>query len=267
MTRSTRPPSRSRRPPGQVRASGANGSAAAPTARPALKVDGLAKRYGEVQALEPLDLTVERGERLALIGHNGSGKTTLIKMLCGLLEPSAGTAQVAGQPIAALTTRAAVSYLADEPVFYDDLSVIEHLEFIARLHGRDDWETDGETLLELLGLRERADDLPNTFSRGLRQKTAISLAFIRPFEVMLVDEPFVGLDRNGREALLALFAEAQGAGATLVVATHELSSISSSDRVVALANGSVTHDGVAEGINLVELTNRTSDPTPPQPQP
>ena len=140
-----------------------------------------------------------------LLGHNGSGKTTLLRMAAGLLEPSAGTATILGSPVGTLDARAATSYLGDQPVFYDDLSVWEHLEYIAKLHGHDEWEPHATDLLETLGLFDRRDDLPMTFSRGLRQKAAIALAFIRPFELLLVDEPFVGLDRTGRDALLDLF--------------------------------------------------------------
>ena len=111
---------------------------------------------------------------------------------------------VLGSPVGSLEARAATSYLGDQPVFYDDLSVWEHLEYIAKLHGHDDWEGHATDLLETVGLLDRRDDLPMTFSRGLRQKAAIALAFIRPFELLLVDEPFVGLDRTGRDALLDL---------------------------------------------------------------
>jgi energy-coupling factor transporter ATP-binding protein EcfA2 len=92
-------------------------------------------------------------------------------------------------------------------------------------------------------LYERADELPNRFSRGLRQKAAIAIAFVRPFELLLVDEPFVGLDASGKEALLALFDQAAADGATLVVATHELSFVNKVERIIALRDGVVIHDG------------------------
>jgi energy-coupling factor transporter ATP-binding protein EcfA2 len=92
-------------------------------------------------------------------------------------------------------------------------------------------------------LYERADELPNRFSRGLRQKAAIAIAFVRPFELLLVDEPFVGLDASGKEALLSLFDQAATDGATLVVATHELSFVTKVERIIALRDGTVIHDG------------------------
>ena len=221
---------------------------------PAIETVGLAKRYGDAPALWPLDLRVEAGERISLIGHNGSGKTTLMRMLVGMLEPTEGTATIAGQPIGSIEARAAVSYLADQPVFYDDLTVWEHLEYIARLHGTDDWEQQAVDLVDMVGLMDRVDDLPMTFSRGLKQKAALTMAFVRPFDVMLIDEPFVGLDRLGREALLELLTLAHGDGATLVVATHELSSVKQSSRLIALSGGEVTYDGDPTTADLAALT-------------
>ena len=214
----------------------------------------LSKFYGDAPALEPLTLHVEHGDRISLIGHNGSGKTTLLRMLVGMLEPTAGTATVAGHPIGSLEARASVAYLADHPVFYDDLTVWEHLEYVARLHGTEDWEQQAVDLADLVGLTPRIDDLPSTFSRGLKQKAAITLAFVRPFDVMLIDEPFVGLDRTGREALLELLALAHDDGATLVVATHELSSVERSSRLIALAGGELIYDGEPSAADLAGLT-------------
>lgn len=221
---------------------------------PAVETVGLAKRYGDAPALWPLDLRIEAGERISLIGHNGSGKTTLLRMLVGMLEPTEGTATIAGQPIGSIEARAAVSYLADQPVFYDDLTVWEHLEYVARLHGTEDWEQQAVDLVDMVGLMDRVDDLPVTFSRGLKQKAALTMAFVRPFDVMLIDEPFVGLDRLGRTALLELLSLAHADGATLVVATHELSSVEQSSRLVALSGGELTYDGDPAMADLAALT-------------
>lgn len=222
---------------------------------PALEATGLTKRYGDLVALAPLDLAIGAGEGTVLVGHNGSGKTTLARMVAGLLEPSDGSVTLFGQPAGSLGARAAVAYLADNPTFYDDLSVWEHLEYVARLHGREpgDWEQHAADLLGQLGLYERADDLPTTFSRGLRQKAAIAMAFIRPFELLVVDEPFVGLDAAGKEALLELLAEAHGTGAALVVATHELAFVERVERCIALRDGELLYDGTTEGIDVLAL--------------
>jgi ABC-type multidrug transport system ATPase subunit len=229
-------------------------TAASPKTPAAIEAIGIAKFYGDAPALEPLDLRVETGQRISLIGHNGSGKTTLLRMLVGMLEPSEGTATVAGHAIGSLEARASISYLADQPVFYDDLTVWEHLEYIARLHSTENWEQQAVDLVDMVGLTPRIDDLPMTFSRGLKQKAAIAMAFVRPFDVMLIDEPFVGLDRTGREALLELLALAHGDGATLVVATHELSSVKQSSRLIALSAGQLIYDGDPSEGDLARLT-------------
>lgn len=265
------------KPPG--RASGPSRGSAAPAARPGdrpakptparaeapppaptlpptyLTVDALTKEYGDLVALSPLTLRVEQGEAVVLLGHNGSGKTTLLRMIAGLLEPSGGTSTVDGHGAGSLPSRATVSYLSDTPTFYDDLSVWEHLEVVARLHGVADWQQQAADLLGHLGIYERADDLPSRFSRGLRQKAAIALAFIRPFGLLLVDEPFVGLDAVGKQALLELFDLAHADGAALVVATHELAFVDRVERCVALRDGRLIHDGPTAGVDVLALVS------------
>jgi ABC-type multidrug transport system ATPase subunit len=223
--------------------------------RGALHADGVSKVYGDRPALAALDLHVPYGEAVALVGHNGSGKTTFLRIAAGLIEPSDGTVLIDGHPAGSLPARAAMAYVSDSPTFYEDLSVWEHLEYVARLHGHDDWEQDGADLLDHLGIYERADDLPTSFSRGLRQKASIALAFIRPFDVLLVDEPFVGLDAAGKTALLELLAEAQNDGRTLLVATHELSLLDRVSRCVALRDGELLYDGPSEGIDVLSLVS------------
>ena len=229
-------------PPG--RRNNENGDPAAPQLPPAaIEATALEKDYGDAPALHPLTLRVEHGQTVALLGHNGSGKTTFIRMSAGLLDPTDGSVTIDGHAPSSIAARTLTSYLADTPVFYDDLSVWEHLEYVARMHGLADWEQQAADLLDHLGLYARAEELPQRFSRGLRQKTAIAIAFIRPFELLLVDEPFVGLDAAGKEALLALFDQAAADGATLVVATHELSFVNRVQRIVALRDGHLIHDG------------------------
>jgi ABC-type multidrug transport system ATPase subunit len=226
---------------------------AAPPAKLALRTAGLTKSYGELVALEPLDLSVPAGQRLALVGHNGSGKTTLAKMAAGLLEPTGGTVTVEGERAGSLRARALLSYVPDEPGLYDDLSVLEHIEFTCRLHGCQDWEDRAARLLDELGLATQAENLPSRFSRGMRQKTSIVLALVRPFAVLVVDEPFVGLDPPGREAFVKLMEEATGGGASILVATHQLDYAATADRCVALRDGTVVYDGPPGEIELPSL--------------
>jgi ABC-type multidrug transport system ATPase subunit len=223
--------------------------------RAAVSALGLSKVYGDRPALAALDLQVPYGESLALVGHNGSGKTTFLRLAAGLLDATDGSVLIDGHPAGSLPARSALAYLSDSPTFYEDLSVWEHLEYIARLHGHDDWEQDGADLLDHLGLYDRADDLPTSFSRGLRQKASIAMAFIRPFDVLLVDEPFVGLDASGKTALMELMAEAHRSGRTLLVATHELSYLETVGRCVALRDGELIYDGSTKGIDVLSLVS------------
>ncbi|HEY3723698.1 MAG TPA: ABC transporter ATP-binding protein [Acidimicrobiia bacterium] len=213
---------------------------------PVLVADDLTKEYGDVIALADFTLSVEPGELVALVGHNGSGKSTFLRLVAGLLEPSDGVLVVANSPAGSLKARAEVSFIPDEPVLYDDLSVNEHIEFTARLHGELDWPERADALLELLGLAHRADDLPSRFSRGLRQKTSLVLGLVRPFSILLVDEPFVGLDPSGQVALTELLVEAASAGAAVLVATHQLSFLDHANRCVALRDGTTEFVGAID---------------------
>lgn len=225
----------------------------APRRPPALEADHLTKDYGDLLALEPLDLVVPEGQNIALVGHNGSGKTTLLRMAAGLLEPTDGSVAILGSPAGTIDARAALSYLPDNPVLYDDLSLIEHIEYTCRLHDADGWEDRAVGLLADLGLTSRADDLPSRFSRGLRQKTAILLALIRPFEILMVDEPFIGLDPPGRDAFVELLEDAASAGATVIVATHQLDYVTGVDRCVALRDGALVYDGPPGAVDVPSL--------------
>jgi len=226
---------------------------AKPAVTPALEAKELTKKYGDLTALAPLDLSIKVGERVALVGANGSGKTTLLRLTAGLLERTEGDVDVMGHRAGTLEARAALSYIPDDPVLYDDLSVQEHLQYLGPVYGVEDWEERGSKLLERLGIAHRADDLPSGFSRGLRQKVSLALGFLRPFEVLAVDEPFVGLDEPGRLALLGLLDEASAAGATVIVASHQLDLMKTSDRAIALTDGAVTYDGSPAKVDLTKL--------------
>ena len=226
-----------------------------PTSDPILVAEEATKAYADLVALSPLTMTVEAGQTVALVGHNGSGKSTFLRMAAGLLELTSGSITIAGAPAGASEARSAVSFLPDEPVLYDDLSVREHLAYVAALHGV---EASGEELDELIArveLTHRADDLPARFSRGLRQKTSIALGLIRPFELLLVDEPFVGLDATGKQALLGILDELHADGAAIVVATHDPSFVERANRCIALRDGEVTHDGPATSADVLRLVS------------
>jgi ABC-2 type transport system ATP-binding protein len=211
--------------------------------RAAITATGLSKRYGDLVALQPVDVDIQPGEFVGLIGHNGSGKSTFLKLCAGQLEPSDGRITVSGHDAGTLEARARLSYLPDDPLLYDDLSLWEHVEYLSRLHGASDWTVRAAPLLEAFALDERRDDLPLHFSRGLRQKSALLLGLLRPFEVLVIDEPFVGLDASGKAALVDHLTRLHDEGKALVVATHDLQLLQLVDRCVALRDGAVVHDG------------------------
>lgn len=219
----------------------------------ALVATDLTKTYDDLVALQPMSIEVPPGQSVALIGHNGSGKSTFLRMVAGLLDASGGEIEIAGFDLTDVEARATTSFLPDDPVLYDDLSLREHAEYISKLHGGDGWDDYAESLCVRLGLEERIDDLPSRFSRGLRQKTAIVLALVRPFSLLLVDEPFVGLDQPGKLVLLDILAEVHADGAATLVATHDPTYVERVDRSVALRDGEVIFDGQASVEEVLHL--------------
>lgn len=214
----------------------------------------LAKDYGDGHGLDPLDLDVSGGEVVMLVGPNGAGKSTFLSLAAGAMEPSGGLAVVAGQPVGSDGARAVTSHVPDNPVLYDDLSVDEHLEYVARLHGTSDWEDYADELLSIFELTHRRDDLPSTFSRGLRQKTALAVGLVRPFSLLLVDEPFAGLDRPAQRNLVEVFADLADQGAAIVVSTHQLDLLEVATRCVGLVDGALAYDGKPSRDKVLELT-------------
>ena len=202
----------------------------------------LTKAYDGIAALDALDLSVRPGELVALAGANGAGKSTFLRLAAGLLEPSDGEVWIDGFPAGSIEARDACSYIGDQPSLYGDLSVREHIEYVANVHELDGWPDVADNLLSALGLDERVDDLPVRFSRGLRQKTSLVLALTRPFSVLLIDEPFVGLDPAGQDALTEILIATAAGGAAVVTATHQLAFLERTTRCVVLEEGSVVYD-------------------------
>ena len=206
----------------------------------------LTKTYDELAALSDFSFKARAGDLVALVGHNGSGKSTFLRLAAGLLEPTDGQVRISGAPAGSLDARAELSFIPDEPVLYDDLSVREHVEYIGRLHGYDEWPDRADDLIDALGLTTRADDLPSRFSRGLRQKTSLVLGLVRPFSALMIDEPFVGLDPAGQHALTELLIETAAAGACVIVATHQLEFLEHASRCVGLRDGEVAFSGAVD---------------------
>jgi ABC-type multidrug transport system ATPase subunit len=227
---------------------------------PVLIARDLSRGYGDFLALDSFQVELSPGQLVALVGPNGAGKTTFLTIAAGLLEPTAGTLQVEGAAAGSIAARGAVSYLPDTPVFYDDLSLAEHLEYVATLHGVSDDGARSHQLLERLGLGEWGDSLPSEFSHGMRQKASIALALVRPFSLLLADEPFDGLDPSSRDTLFQLLGEAREAGAAVVVSTHRRDVVGSADRCLALRDGKLAYDGPPGAEALAEYFELSSPP-------
>jgi ABC-type multidrug transport system ATPase subunit len=220
---------------------------------PGLEAKAVAKDYGDGLGLLPVDLKIKPGEFVMLVGPNGAGKSTFLRLIAGLLEPTEGEVLIDGAPAGSVEARAATSFIPDNPVLYDDLSVEEHLEYVARLHGVDEWHDRAGELLDRLALTERAYDLPSRFSRGMRQKTSLAVGLVRPFSLLLVDEPFVGLDAPTQASLVELLAEAADEGAGLLVSTHQLDLVERATRCVAVREGEMAFDGKPSAETVLRL--------------
>lgn len=197
-----------------------------PNAQGVLDAQGLTKRYGSFVAVDNLNLRIERGEIFGLLGPNGAGKTTTILMLLGLTEPSSGSVRVLGfdptrQP---LSVKARVGYLPDAVGFYDELSARENLAYIARLNGLPRKEANGriEEALARMGLSDVIDKQVRTFSRGMRQRLGVADLLIKRPQLIIMDEPTLGLDPEAARQFLQLIVELRDEGITLMLSSHLL---------------------------------------------
>jgi ABC-2 type transport system ATP-binding protein len=217
---------------------------------PPLQARGLSRSFGALEALRDFSLTIAPGQCVALIGANGSGKSTALRTLSGLLEPSAGEVLVEGldphREPEAERVRARLALVPDNPLLYDDLTVREHLELVSVTHGLAGSELDVsiDDLLDRLGLSRRADFRPPELSRGMRQKTQLACALVRPAAILLLDEPVVGLDPPSQALLHELLRERKHAGCAVLLTTHQLGFAEGlADRAMLLAEGEVADEG------------------------
>ena len=182
-----------------------------------LSAEGLRHAFGRVVALDDVTFRLGPGQTLAIFGPNGAGKTTLLKVLAGLIRPQAGVARVAGG-------RRAIGWIGHHSHLYEHLTVRENLAFWGSLYGlaRSARDRRAVAVLERLGIADRADQLVSSLSRGLTQRVAIARALIHDPPVLLLDEPFTGLDLAATTELRRLLAELRGAGRVLVLATHNV---------------------------------------------
>lgn len=220
--------------------------------------EGVGRDYSGVPALDDFDLVMDHGQVSVLVGHNGSGKTTAMSIIAGRIEPSRGSVRIAGVDVfghdGSVAVRAAVSFVPDAPALYGDLTVSDHLDLVGLAHGVENAEERSDALLERFGLLSRRHLLPRELSRGMRQKTQISCALLRPFAVLMLDEPVAGLDPPSRRTLWSLLTEAKEEGASVLFSTHQLAFAEGlADRVVVLHDGRVAADGAYEEVSTSEV--------------
>jgi ABC-2 type transport system ATP-binding protein len=204
---------------------------------------GLTKAYGDLTAVDNLDLEVRHGEIFGLLGQNGAGKTTTILMLLGLTEPSSGTAEVLGMDPAyhALQVKRRVGYLPDSVGFYDDLTGRENLRYTARLNGLRGEEAEEriQQVTEAVELADRVDTPTGTYSRGMLQRLGIADALVKDPEILILDEPTTSIDPIGVVGILALLRDlVEERGVTILLSSHLLAQVQSvCDRVGIFAAG------------------------------
>jgi ABC-2 type transport system ATP-binding protein len=207
----------------------------------AVHTEGLRKAFGSLVAVEGLDLDIHRGEIFGLLGPNGSGKTTTIRMLTGLLEPSAGAALVAGLDVVRDPegVRQRIGYMSQQYGLYDDLSVAENIRFYSSMYGlRGDRRTRRiEALLDDLGLRPRRDQMAGALSGGWKQRLALACATAHEPELLFLDEPTAGVDPASRRLFWEWIHGLAGSGTTILVTTHYMDEAERCERLGFLSRG------------------------------
>jgi len=189
-----------------------------------IEIAGLTKIYGSFAAVTDLSFRVEPGEVMGLVGPNGAGKTTTVRCLAGIIPPTRGDILICGRSLREepLSVKRLLSFMPDEPRLFDYLTVMEHLQFIARIYGVADWEARANALLGELELEGKRDSLPSELSRGMKQKLIIACGLIHSPKVLLFDEPLTGLDPIGIRRMKATIRKRASAGASVIVSSHML---------------------------------------------
>jgi heme exporter protein A len=215
-----------------------------------LEARGLQRSFGRVRVLHGIDLTLGPGEALAVIGPNGAGKTTLLRILAGLMRPTAGEVRLVGQPLGRSThqTRRAVGFLSHQSLLYDDLTLLENLTLAARLYLIERPLEAAVAALDSADLADRAGELPRRLSRGLLQRAALARSTLHNPRVLLLDEPFTGLDAAASTRLRDDLRLRLSRGIGLVLVTHNLADTwELASRVAVLIRGRWTAEEPRSG--------------------
>jgi heme ABC exporter ATP-binding subunit CcmA len=221
-----------------------------------IRAEGLRKTFGPNIVLEHVDLSVRQGEIVALLGSNGSGKTTLLKILASLLRPSRGVARVNGHDVAREVerVRSTVGLLAHGNYVYEDLTALENLWFWATLANVTVGREDLLALLRDVDLDAVADERVRTFSTGMKRRLSLARLRLRSPNVLLLDEPFAGLDQRGKKWLEELLLGLKARGGSVLMVTHSFGrEVSIADRIVILAGGRIVLDRPSASMTAEEI--------------
>jgi ABC-2 type transport system ATP-binding protein len=210
-----------------------------------IDVKGLTKIFGERRVVDKLDLSVRRGEIFGFLGPNGSGKTTTIRMLCGLLTADEGSGTCLGYDIRTQSAaiKREVGYMTQRFSYYEDLSIRENLEFIARVYGMKNRDEVVDRALEELGLANRAKQLAGTLSGGWKQRLALAASLLHEPKLLLLDEPTAGVDPKARRDFWEEIHHLSARGITVLVSTHYMDEAERCHRLAYIAYGKLLADG------------------------
>jgi len=223
---------------------------------PAIEVRRLTKSFGHYAALRGVDLQVAEGEFLALFGPNGAGKTTLIRIIASLTRPTAGAVCLRGQDLdkAATSLRRHLGFISHNPLLYGDLTAEENLRFFARMYDLDGAGPRIDAVLAQVGLAARRSDPVRNFSRGMIQRLSIARAILHDPAIMLLDEPYTGLDLQAADMLRAVLQDLAASNRTVILTTHNLEQgLEMCDRVAILNRGKLAWQGARASVDLASM--------------
>jgi ABC-2 type transport system ATP-binding protein len=223
---------------------------------PAVEMDGVVKQFGGRRALDGIDLRVRRGQVYGLLGPNGSGKTTLIRCLVGLVRPDAGTVRVLGRRMPDLGVLGRVGYMTQAAALYPDLSVAENLRFFAAISGAEDGVDDA---LRFVELEDRRDSVIATLSGGMRTRASLACALVHRPDLLLLDEPTVGVDPQLRAQLWDRFRAMTATGTTILVSSHVMDEAERCDRLGLIRLGRLLAEGTVGDLLRLAGTDRLED--------
>jgi heme exporter protein A len=228
--------------------------------QPIIAIEALVKHYGNLPVLRGLTLEIGRGDFVALLGPNGSGKSTLIRLLAGLTRPSAGAIRIGGWriPEEANAVRAQIGLVSHMSLLYGNLTARENLRFAGQLYNLSGASLDEriDAILAQVGLKRRRDSLVRTFSRGMQQRLSIARALLHDPHVLLLDEPYTGLDQDAAATLDGLLRQAHENGHTILMASHQFAQVTSlATHLAIIYGGVVAHAGLTSGLDALQLAD------------